>query len=212
MKKLFLPLTLILILSSSFQKDTGNENKPADDGMVMDYQLIYKGDLVEVFVAKAIFHSSTSSNFVMKFRINNTSDKTVGIDLSNYWKVIYPNQWGTYNKPYREVINEETIVPDTTIDKVNLLDKFNSKSLTLIEPNQTVDYYRDWNGSGEEITLANKDYFIIISIDGQLLLTDGSEVENISLNNVDEEHRVVVLNYPIMHVKIPENALVVNKK
>ena len=148
----------------------------------------------------------------MKFIIKNTSDKAVGVDLSNYWKVIYPNQWGIYKKSLREVIDEETIVPDTTISKVALLNKFNSKSLTLIKPNEVIVYYRDWNGSGEKIELTNKEEFLIISVDGQILLTDGKEIENITLNNTDEQHRVVVFSYPIIHMTIPDKALTINEK
>ena len=36
----------------------------------------------------------------------NTSNKLIGVDLTDYWKIIYPNQWGIYKKPYRQVINE----------------------------------------------------------------------------------------------------------
>jgi len=212
MKQTFLPLTLVFFLACSFQNDKADKNRITKNDTVMAEQLIYKGRVVEVWVSKAIFHSPTNNNFFMRFTIQNTSNKTVGIDLSNYWKVIYPNQWGIHKKPYREVVDEGTIVPDTTIDKIALLNRFNNKSLTLIKPNERIDYYRDWNGSGEKIELTNKEDFLIISVDGQILLTDGKEVENITLNNADERHRVIVLNYPIIHLTIPENALTINKK
>ena len=209
MKKIVLPLTLVFFIACSFQNNKADKNVITQKDTVLADQLIYKGQFVEVFVTKAIFHSPTSNNFLMKFIIKNTSDKAVGVDLSNYSKVIYPNQWGIYKKPYREVVDEGAIVPDTTIDKVAFLNKFSRQSLTLIKPNEAMDYYRDWNGSGEKIELTNKEEFLIISVDGQLLLTHGKEIENITLNNADERHKVVVFSYPIMHMTIPDKALVV---
>ena len=106
MKQTFLPLTLVFFLACSFQNDKADKNRITKNDTVMAEQLIYKGRVVEVWVSKAIFHSPTNNNFFMRFTIQNTSNKTVGIDLSNYWKVIYPNQWGIHKKPYREVVDE----------------------------------------------------------------------------------------------------------
>lgn len=169
--------------------------------------LIYKGRLVEVYAEKAIFHSPKFSNFLMKFTVKNISNKTVGLDITNYWKVIYPNQWGFYKKPYREVVDEMQIIPDKTIDTSEILRKFKDNTLTMIKPNETLEYYRDWNGSGEKIELKNKDEYLIISVDGQLLLTDGEQLEHLTLNDADETKRVIVLSYPINYKIVPEKSL-----
>lgn len=174
--------------------------------------LIYKGQLVELKVDKVIFHSSTNINFSMKFTLKNISNKPIGIDLKDYWKVVHPNQWGVYKKPYREVVDESQIIPDKKIDKAEIFKKFKDKSLTILNPNETIEYYQDWNGSGEKIDLKNKDEYLIISFDGQLLITDGEQVEHLTLNEAEEEKRVVVLNYPIIHKQIPEKALIIKEK
>ena len=87
-------------------------------------QLVYKGTFVEIYVEKAIYHSSANQNFLMKFIIKNISDKTIGVDLSDYWKVIYPNQWGIYKNPYREVVDEIQIIPDKVIDNDAFMGKY----------------------------------------------------------------------------------------
>ncbi|MDD3741057.1 MAG: hypothetical protein PHH30_07425 [Bacteroidales bacterium] len=171
--------------------------------------LIYKGSLVELYVEKTIFHSATDSNFLIKFTIKNISDKTVGIDLTDYWRVVYPNQWGIYNKPYRELIDEEQIIPDKTINKTEILNKYRDNSLTMISPDETLDYYRDWNGSGEKVDLKNKDEYLIISVDGQLLLTNGEQLEHITLNEVDNTLRDIVISYPLNHKTIPEKSVII---
>jgi hypothetical protein len=174
-------------------------------------QLIYKGTFVEVYVEKVIYHSLKYENFLMKFSIKNISNNTVGIDLSDYWKVIYPNQWGLSKKPYREVVDERQLIPDKVIDKSELLNKFKNNKLTYIKPNETLEYYRDWNGSGEKIELNSMDEYLIISVDGQLIVTDGKDLEHITLIDAKETERVIVLGFPLLNKTIPENTLIINK-
>jgi hypothetical protein len=166
--------------------------------------------LVNIYVEKTIFHIPKNKNFLIKVEIKNISNKTVRIDLSDYWKIIYPNQWGIYKNPYREVIDEERMLPDTVIDKIDLINKYNNKILAFIKPNETIAYYREWNGSGEKIKLTDKNNFLIISIDGQLLLTNGEAVEQIIIGD-NEKVRAIVFNYPIINKTIPVNALIINK-
>ncbi len=199
MKAIYIILITLLFVSAT-KKQTDSE------------QLIYKGTFVEVYVEKAIYHAPNYQNFLMKYTIKNKSNKIIGIDLSDYWKVFYPNQWGIYKKPYREVIDERQINPDKKVDKAALISKFKNNNLTFIQPNETLEYYRNWNGSGEKVALTNKDEYLIISIDGQLLLTDGNETEHITLIEAKENERVIVLNFPITNKNIPENAFVINKK
>ena len=173
-------------------------------------QLICKGELVNIYVEKAIFHSPKNNNFLIKVEIKNISNKTIGVDLTDYWKIIYPNQWGISKKPYREVIDEGRMIPDTVIDKTDLINKYNNQTLTFIKPNETIAYYRDWNGSGEKIELTDKKSFLIITIDGQLLLTNGEAVEQIIIGD-NEKDRAIVFNYPIVNKTISANALIINK-
>lgn len=86
--------TLVTILFGTtlltcYGQTSNNINKNSMTIAQMDTiseHLIYKGRLVEVYVEKAIFHSPTNSNFLMKFTIKNISDKTVGLDITDYWK------------------------------------------------------------------------------------------------------------------------------
>lgn len=204
-------------LLASFGQTSNNVNKNKNSMIVAQIDttskhLIYKGRLGEVHVEKSIFLSPTKSTFFMKFTIKNISNKTVGLDLTDYWKVIYLNQWGFYKKPYREVIDECQIIPDTAINKNEIIKKFKNNSLTIIKPSETLEYYRDWNGSGEKVELKNKDEYLIISVDGQLLFTDGEQFEHLTLNEVDETKRAIVLSYPINHKTIPEKSLIIKYK
>ncbi len=168
--------------------------------------------MITVCTEKAIYHSETYENFLMKFLIVNESDKTVGVDLSNYWNVIYPNQWGIYPNPFREVINEQRLVPDTVNYKTDLIKKFKEKSLTMIEPHDTVAYYREWNGSGEKINKLTKNEYLIIMVDGQLTATDGAQTQQIILFLTAEHLRAVVFNYPVIVKNVPNKAIIIKNE
>ncbi|MFH2144213.1 MAG: hypothetical protein ABIJ97_17430 [Bacteroidota bacterium] len=200
-KKQYILLCFSLVL---FMSAKNSEN-------ISDH-LVYKDKFIDISVEKVIYQSPASQNFILKFIIKNNHDKTIGIDLSDYWKVIYPNQWGIYNKPRREVIDEERIIPDTVINKELLLKRFKSNSLSFIKPGETLEYYRDWNGSGEKIVLDNKDEYLIISVDGQMFLTDGSDCDHIAFSpNINEAYSDVVFSYPLTFRTVPKNALIINK-
>lgn len=180
-------------------------------GQTSSNQLIHQGQLVNVYLDKAIYHSPEKENFLLKFIIENKSDSYVGVDLTDYWQVIYPNQWGIYNKPYREVINEERMSPDMTINEADITNRYKNKALTFIKPNDKMAYYRDWNGSGQQVNLTDENSFFIITIDGLLLITDGQSVEQITIGD-EEDKRAIVFKYPIIDRSIPDGALIIDSK
>lgn len=110
------------------------------------------------------------------------------------------------------MVDETQIISDKTIDTSEILKKFKDNSLTKIKSNETLEYYRDWNGSGEKGELKNKEEYLIISVDGQLLFTDGEQLEYLTLDKADEAKRVIVLNYPINHKTISEKSLIIKHK
>jgi hypothetical protein len=144
----------------------------------------------------------------MKFRIENISDSIIGIDLSNFWKIIYPNQWGIYRTPERQAINEITLVPDTITHSSEMIDKFMSGKLSTINPGKTLEYFRIWNGSGEKLHLNNNEY-LIITVDGQLLLTNGIRVNNITFFDKPEYLRAITFEFPLNEKIVPDDALII---
>ncbi|MFH0893684.1 MAG: hypothetical protein V2A54_04550 [Bacteroidota bacterium] len=211
--KTFLVVELLLIMltfgSSATHFINDKKNAPPD---TTGKQLVYEGKLLRVYVEKAIYHSPNSPNFILKFLIQNKSDKKLGVDLTNYWKVIYPNQWGFYTKPYRETVDETTIIPDKTFDKAGLIRRYKKDSLSMIPPKETYIYYRDWNGSGEMVEMKNSNEFFIITVDGQLFCTNGKETEQVQMDTVGESKRAVVMPYPLQHKNMPPVSVFIGKK
>lgn len=212
------PYSFNLVYDLVSQKTSVKENQVSNTTITEDpaidtinNHLIYQGKYVEMYVEKAIYNLISKNNFLMKFSIINTSDKTIGLELSDYWNIVYPNQWGIYTKPYREVVNESQIIPDNKIDKAKLSEKYNNNMLVMIKPGETLEYYRDWNGSGEKVEVNQEEYFIL-TFDGQLIFTNGEEIEHLTLDKAKEANRVVVISYPINYKVVPENAFVIEYK
>lgn len=195
--KTILSISFILLLFS--QLSISQDNKE---------QLVVSGELANVYVEKCIYNSPKSINFFIQFRIENKTNQQIAVDLSDYWKVIYPNQWGIYPQAYRMIINERRLIPDSTLEKENYLEKFKNQDLTFIEAQETITYYRDWNGNGEKVTLQDDTNYLILTVDGEVIVTDGNKVERLMIGEVEEE-RAIIFEFPVIHRSIPEQAFLV---
>ena len=73
--------------------------------------LFHEGKLATIHIDEALFEADWSDHFFARLTIINTAKEAIGVDLSDYWMVIYPNQWGVYQTNYRPVINERHMIP-----------------------------------------------------------------------------------------------------
>ncbi len=121
--------------------------------------------------------------------------------------VLYPNQWGGSDLDYRTVINERAMVPkklDTQL-RARLIEAFKSKRLTVLLPGKSIDYYSNFNASGRKDIQATKNQFILISIKGQLVFTDGNDVWDV------QPSRDLAIKQPVIWKTVPEKAIVVER-
>lgn len=94
-----------------------------------------------------------------------------------------------------------------------MLAEFKEGKLTTIAPNQAVEYYREFNGgfnkSDKEKLKINEQEYFIITLSGQLFITNGNSVENICfcIDNKDaNSNRLISLTYPLIWKTIPEKS------
>ena len=96
-------------------------------------------------------------------------------------QVFSANQWGFYRQSQRQIVDEERIIPKTLTDKGSqeFISRAKAGKLTKITVGQTVDYYREFNRGGRSDIEAQQENgrYLIVSIDGQLLATDGDTTE-----------------------------------
>jgi hypothetical protein len=82
---------------------------------------------------------------------------------------------------------------------------YRSKKLRFVPSGKAVDYYVNFNASGPNDINAAKGRFILISIKGQMFVSDGVEVWD---ENADCD---LALQMPVRWKRIPASALVVKR-
>lgn len=173
-----------------------------------------------VSVERALYEKKGSPHFFVKLRITNLASEAIFVDLSDYWKVIYPNQWGVLLTDHRQVINERRL-EFAALDgkrRFEVLDAFRKKQLTIIPTGTSHDYFREFNASErndveKQMNNTKDAKWVFVSMDGQLVLTDGHTVEQISCSWEDERVSTdVILPFPVTWKTIPETAIVIEEK
>ena len=175
------------------------------------WKIISKGELAEVLIEKVLYKQPDSKYFYVHFLIRNKTDRKIGVDVHDRQKVFYPNQWGAYEEDHRMEINERRIVPEPLSDKhtADLLHQFKEGGLTFIEPLQSLNYYCMFNaGSYTDVDKAQaQGKYFILSVDGQLFLTDGEAAE--TLITEFGTNSELMIAYPMIWSNIPAEALVI---
>lgn len=172
--------------------------------------VFYSGKMVDITIDSVLYETPKSKNFFVKFLIRNKTLKTVGVDLSDYGKLIYPNQWGIYDTTYRMVIDESQIIPDTLgqKEKEKMKKFFKANQMNNILTGKTITYYREFNAGGKKDITIKQGKYLIISLDGVLHMTDGENFESVFCNGKSIVNRELVIKYPLKWSTIPENSLV----
>ena len=179
------------------------------------WQTVASNALARAAVERVLYERPNDSHFYIRVRITNTTDRPLGADLRDYWRVIYPNQWGVSQQDRRGEINERRL--KQVADKSALVTDFAAGRLTRIEPGASVDYYREFNAGGrkevEEEARQFAGKYLVVSLDGQVPVTDGKRIA--ALSCLWEGDRTaadtdLVIPLPVKWSKVSEAALVVS--
>jgi len=173
-----------------------------------------KGDLAAVDVERALYEKTGERHFLVRFRVTNLADRPIAADLREYSKVIYPNQWGKSDSDHRLAIDERRMVyqelPEA--DRTRLLADFGARRLTNIPAGKSIDYYREFNASARADVDRSQGKYLIVSLDGELRLTDGAKVEQFSCDwnhGRTVEQTDLVIPMPVPWKTVPADGYIV---
>jgi len=164
---------------------------------------------VAVRVPPVLYEKKGHPDFFIRVELQNQSSHDIGVDLSEKWMVVYPNQWGGSDLNHRTIIRERSPFQkklDAQL-RARLMDAFRSKRLTMLPPGKSVYYYTNFNASGRKEIEAAEGKFILISIKGQLCFTDGADV----WDDQPGFDRDLVIQKPVTWATVPENAMVIER-
>lgn len=164
-------------------------------------------DKVAVRIETVLYETKDHRNFFVHVELRNQTPYDIGVDLSDSSMVLYPNQWGGSDLDHRMVVDEE-FLPPKELDKplrARVVEAFRSKRLTVLAPGKSVDNYTNFNASGRRDVQAAKGKFILISIQGQLVFTDGADVWDV------RPSRDLAIRTPVTWKSVPLNARVIER-
>lgn len=100
----------------------------------------------QFLLSAACMKCQAALSFFTHIRVHNRTEKRLRLDLRDRSRVVYPNQWGVYSRPQREIIDEERRIPTrlTTELKKKLVDDFHSGALTPLRsrPNSALEVWQ----------------------------------------------------------------------
>jgi hypothetical protein len=179
-----------------------------------DLQTLKKGEFISIRVEKALYKKERSDTMYVHFLIKNRTGKPVGIDLKNQYDIISSHLCGLWKTPQRTKIRELRskywAQPINDSEKVALKMAFKAGTITIIEPEKEFSYYstitppsRYYEGKGD---------YLIVTCDGHLLVTNGSEVEDVTLHDASEntKKRDVVMEKPVAIKALPVSSYILN--
>lgn len=179
-----------------------------------EWQAVAAGELARVEVERALFELSGNDLFYIHVAVRNLTDRAIGVDLQDPASVVYPNQWGGLNQQERQVIDERRIQhqPLDAARRASLLQAHQQEGLVTIVPSGSVDFYRAFNAGGRVEAAQTVTPFLFVSLDGQLLVSDGSTAETISLEWESQSvlDTNLILSTPIAWRQLPANARVID--
>jgi hypothetical protein len=207
MQKIKVIISAVLLCFSFINSMAQEEKQP-------EQQLFYYGRFAIVTIDKQLYISDTSEYFYIHVNIKNTSGNALGIDLTNPWYVLYPNQWQFSDTTFRMEINESQIIPEelNTKKAAEFAAKIKDNKLTMVLPGNTFDYFTEFNAEKPQEKDLAKYKYLIVAIDGQMFLTDGTNIEQVKCNgdlNVDRE---LALKCPFIWRQITEKQKIRHRK
>lgn len=199
MRKIKTFVFTVIIIFMVFASYAQTQYKP-------EQQLFCYGKWVMISIDKQLYVSDTSDFFYIHVSIKNTSKKALGMDLTNPWHVLYPNQWQFSDTTFRMEINERQIIPEelNAAKTSEISKKYKDNQLTMILPGETYDYYTEFNATKPKDAEISINKYLIVAVDGQKFFTDGSKMEQIKCNGDQNVDREVAIKCPIEWQKIIE--------
>jgi RNA polymerase sigma factor (sigma-70 family) len=164
-----------------------------------DWHPLTKNKFVAVHVERCLYEVKGEKRFLMAVRLTNLTDVEIGVDLRGKQPGVYPNQWGVQDTQQREIIDEGRAVL-TAPDQDQLRADFKAARLTALPAGKSTITYTEFNSSGRADVDRCKGKYLIVSMAGQVVATDGKTVETASCawtDGIGAAETDVVLPFPV---------------
>jgi hypothetical protein len=174
------------------------------------WQPIIRGRLAAIDAEPVLYAESDSGPVLVRIRIRNLSPRELGMVADDYWKVVFPNQWGFLRNPYRTTVDEPELRPSPMgrDDSLRLLEGHRRRTLLMLAPAHAAEYFREFAGR-RPVTNDPALPYLIISLSGRLWVTDGVTAEELTLIGVPPKVRDLVIPAPLSWQRVPARSRVI---
>jgi hypothetical protein len=183
-----------------------------------EWHLLSDSHRVRVEVERRLYQAKDSGRFYIHLRITNDGDTPVAVDLRDARQTIYPNQWELDRQPQRGPVDEMRTLKVALgpVREQELVQARARHALSEISPHQAFDFYRESSADLDDAGGFADGCYLIVSLDGQLLFTDGESTWQISAdamssisNNALVNRAELVLPLPLALLPLPESSIIV---
>jgi len=166
-------------IDESFNKRVAQDAVNPANATASPWHLLGQTDLARFKVEKALYEKAGEPFCFVRVRVTNVSDRAIGVDLRG-WMAVYPGYFGKSDTEHNNFFKQVRMY-HAALDqpkRAELLADFAAGRLTVIPAGKSVDYYREYieRAKVEKVDKAAGKY-LIISMDGEQILTDGKKVE-----------------------------------
>ncbi len=195
-------------------EEPAGEAAPAEEAPAVggDWYPVAEDEQVAVRVERRLYQQAGHSHFLVRVRVDSRSDRPLGVDLRDYWAVIYPNQWGALREDHRSVIDEMRAYPKL-LDAARCADlrrAFAAGDLTALPPGGAIEYYREFNASGRaDVDAQATDPYLFVSLAGQTLVTDGAACDDLPAGEPGGSDLIIAA--PVPWGEVPAGSRVIDE-
>ena len=167
--------------------------------------LIVRGRLAAVYVERALYRRpDLPDGFLVSIWVRNLVDRTIGIEGTGERWFVHPNQWSVGDEPARTAVNERTLVP-RPLDgprREELKARFTA-GMPQLEAGSSLQSYEAFDGSSPKDVDQEKGRWLILSFDGQVFVTDGTDSESLEAKADGQTAADLTLAAPIAWQDLP---------
>jgi hypothetical protein len=182
------------------------------------WHLLSDSHRVKLEVERRLYQAKDSGRFYIHLRITNDNDAAVAVDLRDARQTIYPNQWELDHQPQRGPVDEmRTLKVALGLEREQELARALARhALSEIPAHHAFDFYRESPADLDDAGGFADGCYLIVSLDGELLFTDGESAWQISAddmssisNNAMVNRAELVLALPLALSPLPESGFIV---
>ncbi|MGO9113280.1 MAG: hypothetical protein ACLP9L_28955 [Thermoguttaceae bacterium] len=182
-----------------------------------EWHMLGNTELASIKVEKVLYEAAGNPHFFIHVRVTNVTDRAVGVDLKGnvQWTAVYPKMAVKLDTDGRGKIRESRIQHEPLDEhaRATLRADFAAGKLTTIPAGKSADYYRELINNNRAYVDKLRGKYLIISLDGEQLLTDGAKVEQFNLEwrhgSGDHARTDLVIPSPVPWNTIPAHGRIV---